>query len=89
MLEINSQLRSDVRVLFEENSLGQMAENMKKIASFQENQVKIYQEGSKKNAKMYSDNKSYVQRSQTLKQKIKEHISAEREIQNRLKKAYK
>jgi hypothetical protein len=89
VLEINSQLPSDVKALFEDSSFERMAENMQKIASFQENQVRIYQEASKKYAKMYSENKLSIEKCQNLKQKIKEHTLMERQIQTRLKKAYK
>lgn len=89
VLEINKQMPSEVKIFLEENSIRRMAENIQKIQSFQENQVKLYYEKTMMFGDKYKEFKGTVGNMMEVKKTMANKMKSESGIMERLKNAYR
>lgn len=80
---------SEVKIFLEENSIRRMAENIQKIQSFQENQVKLYYEKTMMFGDKYKEFKGTVGNMMEVKKTMANKMKSESGIMERLKNAYR
>jgi hypothetical protein len=89
LIEIDKQMPSEVRVLFESDSTDKMVRNIKKIHRFQENQIKLFVEKNRPELDIYKGLKADIQKLQREKDALLAGIRAENDLIKRLQVAYK
>lgn len=75
--------------MFKSDSVAKLVATIKKIRSFQENQVKLYVDKMKSKVEEYPKYKLYIQKLCAIKKNHSEAIKKEKEMIERLKVAYK
>lgn len=73
---------------FEPKSIEKLAQNIRKIRNFQENQVKFYYEKTKPFVKKYQETKQKALKLHSVNKKYMEEIKKEKKFMERLKQAY-
>lgn len=89
-MEIGENMPSEVKMYFETKSIERLGNNIQKISTFQENQVKFYFENTRQRqyAKKYQEIKENAMKLHSVKKKYTEMFRKEKQIIERLKQAY-
>jgi len=89
ILEVSEQMPAEVKMFFEESSIQRVVQNVERIHNFQENQVKIYQKHCAKYRVEYHNSKKNTQSLLKIREDALKSIKREKEIMDKLRKAFK